>query len=188
MLRHPIATAVVVSVLAGFLGCGGRPSQTPATGQEQERPAMNITSSDFAEGAAIPRQHTGDGENVSPALHWTGVPASARELALIVDDPDAPRPAPWVHWVLYKIPTSLTGLPQGASGAGARPKAPMREGRGDGGVGYRGPAPPRGHGVHHYHFELYALDAPAGATKEELLAAMKGHVLAEVETVGTYER
>jgi Raf kinase inhibitor-like YbhB/YbcL family protein len=192
MLRHAITAAGLVSVLAGFLGCGGQPSQTPATAQQEGRPAMKITSSAFAEGAAIPKQHTDDGANVSPALRWTGTPASTIELALIVDDPDAPRPKPWVHWILYKIPASLTGLPQGASGAGRQPETPMREGRGDGGVGYRGPAPPRGHGVHHYHFKLYALDAPldlpAGATKEEHLAAMKGHVLAVAETVGTYER
>jgi Raf kinase inhibitor-like YbhB/YbcL family protein len=156
--------------------------------------SMKITSTAFADGAAIPARHTGDGQDVSPPLQWSDLPTGTAELALICDDPDAPRPEPWVHWVIYKIPASATGLPEGvppseklASPAGAVQGLntwPV--------VGYRGPAPPRGHGTHHYHFRLYALDRALELqprlTKEQLLKAMKGHVLAEAELVGTYQR
>ncbi|MGQ0634098.1 MAG: YbhB/YbcL family Raf kinase inhibitor-like protein [Planctomycetaceae bacterium] len=154
-----------------------------------------LESSAFPPQGTIPRKHTGDGEDASPALAWTGVPDGAKELALVVDDPDAPTPEPWVHWVLYKVPPQTTSLPervpqvqrlsqpQGAlQGRNSWPK----------GVGYRGPAPPHGHGLHHYRFRLYALDAPValgpGIDKAALLAAMNGHVLAEAELVGTYQR
>ena len=110
----------------------------------------------------------------------------AYEFALVCDDPDAPRPEPWVHWVVYKIPADRTGLPEGDT-EGAL------EGRNDfGRAGYGGPMPPKGHGVHHYHFKVYALgielEAAVGLTKDQLLEVIKGHVLDEGELVGTYER
>jgi Raf kinase inhibitor-like YbhB/YbcL family protein len=154
-----------------------------------------LQSPAFKQNQPIPRKHTGDGDDISPELSWTGVPPAAKELALIVDDPDAPTPEPWVHWVLYKVsPTTMrlgehvlpalrVTQPAGAlQGKNSWPK----------GIGYRGPAPPKGHGLHHYRFRLYALDAPLvlepGADKPTLLSAMKGHILAEGELVGTYER
>ena len=156
---------------------------------------IDVRSEAFGAGEVIPERHTADGADVSPALEWTGVPAGTVELALIVDDPDAPRSEPWVHWVVYGIPVGSLGLPEGVSGD---PEAlegvgALKEGVNDfGDVGYGGPAPPRGHGVHHYHFRLYALDAaltaPSGLSKRELLAAMSGHILAGGELVGTYER
>jgi Raf kinase inhibitor-like YbhB/YbcL family protein len=114
------------------------------------------------------------------------VPDETKEIALICADPDAPTPVPWVHWVAYKIPADRPGLPEGST-QGAL------EGENDfGGMGYGGPMPPKGHGVHHYHFKVYALDAElevaAGSTKERLLEAMEGHVLAEGELIGAYER
>jgi hypothetical protein len=115
-------------------------------------------------------------------------------LALIVEDPDAPRAEPWVHWVLYKIPADVRTLAEGIppSPAPAVPRGALQGKSSWGTDGYRGPAPPRGHGTHHYHFRLYALDAPLAAAqgldKAGLLEAMKGHVLAEAELVGTYER
>lgn len=147
---------------------------------------FELKSPAFDRQAPIPRRHTGEGEDVSPALEWKGAPQGTKELALVCDDPDAPRPKPWVHWVLYGIPAATTGLAEGDEGDAV-------EGKNDfGRPGYGGPMPPKGHGVHHYHFKLYALDAPAGlepgATKEQLLAAIRGHVLAETELVGTYER
>ena len=147
---------------------------------------MALTSAAFAPGGVIPKRHTGEGANVSPALSWTGLPKGTRELALICDDPDAPTPKPWVHWVLYGIPTSLAGLKEGHSRAGL-------EGPNDsGGVGYTGPMPPNGHGVHRYFFRLYALDATLnnapGWSKERLLAEIEGHVLETAELMGTYER
>lgn len=153
-----------------------------------------VESPAFASGGPIARKYTGDGEDVSPPLTWTGVPEGTRELALIVDDPDAPRPEPWVHWVVYKIPADRGGLAEGAGGAdGSRLPAGALQGRNDfGRSGYGGPAPPRGHGTHHYHFVLYALDASLdlaeGLEKKALLAAMDGHVLATGELIGTYER
>lgn len=155
---------------------------------------ITVTSTAFKAGSPIPQIHTGDGDDVSPSLAWSGIPAGAKELALVCDDPDAPTPQPWVHWVMYKIPPSATGL------AGNRPRSAALndpdgalQGRNSWGeTGYRGPAPPRGHGVHHYHFRVYALDRTldlkTGATKDVLLAAMKGHVLAQGELVGTYQR
>ena len=124
------------------------------------------------------------------------MPGGARQLALICDDPNAPRPEPWVHWVIYNLGPELAGLPEGVERTETpRQVAGARQGRNtwpSDNVGYRGPMPPPGHGVHHYHFKLYALDAPlnlqAGADKAALLAAMKGHILAETEVVGTYER
>jgi Raf kinase inhibitor-like YbhB/YbcL family protein len=158
---------------------------------------ITVTSEAFKSGAAIEKKYTEDGSDVSPPISWQNVPEGSKELALICDDPDAPTSEPWVHWVLYKIPADATSLPEGLpadaelkSPAGARQgKNSWKTGRT---VGYRGPAPPKGHGVHHYHFRVYALDASlslaAKADKKELLAAMKGHVLAEGELVGTYER
>ena len=159
--------------------------------------SLTVTSEAFKAGAPIPKKYTEDGEDVSPPLSWQNAPAGTKELALICDDPDAPVAEPWVHWVIYKIPASVTKLPEGVpadaelkSPAGARQGVnTWQSGRT---VGYRGPAPPKGHGTHHYHFRVYALDAPlslhAKATKKELLAAMKGHILAEGELIGTYER
>jgi Raf kinase inhibitor-like YbhB/YbcL family protein len=156
--------------------------------------SMTIHSDDFENGRAIPRRYTGDGEDLSTALSFARVPVGTRELALIVDDPDAPQPEPWVHWVLYKIPADLRILPRGIPPTPAPDvlSGALQGKNSWGGDGYRGPAPPRGHGTHHYHFRLYALDAPLrtvqGLDKHGLQAAMRGHILAEAETVGTYER
>ena len=152
-----------------------------------------IRSSAFAAGEAIPRRHTGQGEDLSPPLTWEGAPGATRELALIVDDPDAPSPQPWVHWVICKIPADVTQLPEGVptSGRLSDPPGAVQGANSWPTIGYRGPMPPAGHGVHHYHFKLYALDgeltAEPGLDKAELLKAMKGHILAEAELIGTYE-
>jgi hypothetical protein len=156
--------------------------------------AIQLTSSAFESGGAIPRNYTGDGADRSPPLAWTGLPAGAKELALVCDDPDAPRPEPWVHWVIYKIPSTASGLPEGVA-TSEKPPAPAGAAQGRntfGKIGYGGPAPPKGHGVHHYHFRLYALDQPLdvrpGLEKNALLATMKGQVIGEAEIMGTYER
>lgn len=156
--------------------------------------SLIVRSSAFGEGKPIPRRHTGDGEDLSPPLSWSGVPAAARELALIVDDPDAPTNEPWVHWVIYKVPILTTELPEGVPPMG-RPgvPAPAVQGKNSwGSPGYRGPAPPKGHGVHRYFFKLYALDTaadlPDGLDKAGLLKAMKGHIVAQAELTGTYHR
>lgn len=148
---------------------------------------MKIESSAFNDGEAIPKKFTGEGDDVSPALSWSGAPDGTKEFALICDDPDAPVAEPWVHWVVYKIPAGTTSLPEG-SAAGAKEGV-----NGFGNTGYGGPMPPPGHGTHHYHFKLYALDEPlsiseAGASKAEVLKAMEGHILDQTELVGTYSR
>lgn len=159
--------------------------------------SMTVRSAAFAAGAPIPVEHTGDGADTSPPLEWTGALPGTREFAVICDDPDAPTPEPWVHWVIYKIPASVTGLPAGIPGT-PRLSAPITALQGKNSwtgsrtTGYRGPAPPRGHRVHHYHFRVYALDGELavgpGLDKRQLLQAMDGHVLATGELVGTYER
>lgn len=145
-----------------------------------------ITSTAFAANAFIPRPYTGEGDNISPPLAWNGVPAGAQELALICEDPDAPTPQPWTHWVVYKLSPILLGLAESAQGD-------FLQGRNDfGEIGYGGPLPPRGHGLHHYHFRLYALDEPLQArpelTKAQLLSAIEGHILGQGELIGVYER
>ncbi len=156
--------------------------------------SLSIRSTAFEPGATVPRRHSGDGEDLSPPISWTGLPPQTRELALIVDDPDAPSPQPWVHWVLYNIPATEQGIAEGvhAKPAPSFPAGALQGKNSWGTVGYRGPAPPKGHGVHRYHFRLYALDSPldlpAGIDKPALLKAMRGHILAEGEMVGTYQR
>jgi Raf kinase inhibitor-like YbhB/YbcL family protein len=134
---------------------------------------------------------------VSPALDWSGVPAGTKELVLICDDPDAPTDEPWVHWVIYKIPATTKGLPEGvprkprlkepAGTMQGRNSWPPQEA-----IGYRGPMPPPGHGVHHYYFKLYAVEASLvaepGMDKKTVLAEISNHVIGEGVLMGTYQR
>ena len=147
---------------------------------------FTIKSRAFQQSERIPRKYAGEGENVSPPIEWSEAPQGTREFALICDDPDAPTPQPWVHWVVYGIPSEAHELPEGRA-----PQATQGL-NAKGAEGYTGPMPPPGHGEHHYHFRLYALDRPLMPTrdmdKSRLLEAMRGHVLAESELVGTYER
>lgn len=150
---------------------------------------LRLESPAFLQGKPIPAQYTADGRDVSPALSWTGAPPRTQSLALVCEDPDAPR-GTWIHWVLYDIPPSVTSLPEGVP---PREKAPGlgTHGKNDfGSLGYGGPAPPSG--THRYFFRLYALDRSlslaAGATARQLRRAMEGHVLAQGELMGTYSR
>lgn len=155
--------------------------------------SMELVSPGFTDNAAMPARHTCEGGDISPALQWSGVPAGARSLALIVDDPDAPDPAApqrtWVHWVLYNLPVAAPGLPEGVQVTQLPPGT--REGRNDWKrTGYGGPCPPKGR--HRYFHKLYALDVVLPdlhqPDKAQLLKAMEGHVLAQVELIGTYQR
>lgn len=158
---------------------------------------LSLRSDAFTDQQQIPVRYTGDGADVSPPLAWDAVPAGTREFALLCDDPDAPTPQPWVHWVLYNLPADCRSLPEGLSGAASLLAASgARQGRNSWTsgqvIGYRGPAPPRGHGRHHYHFRLIALDAPLklrmGVSAVELQRAMQGHILETGELVGLYSR
>lgn len=156
---------------------------------------ITVTSSAFQAGAAIPKQYTADGDDKSPPLAWTGAPAGTKEFALICDDPDAPSAKPWVHWVFYKIPPDTKSLAE-AIPRQVNPAMPAGSVQGDNSfpkdnVGYRGPSPPKGK-PHHYHFHIYALDislpSTPGLDKDKLVTAIEGHVLAQGELIGTYER
>ncbi len=151
---------------------------------------MELRSSAFTAGGNIPSRHTCDGEDLSPPLSWDVPPANARSFALICDDPDAPG-GDWVHWVPYNLPEAARSLEQGTPARGDLPNG-ARQGRNDfGRLGYGGPCPPRGPALR-YFFRLYALDVvltlAAGATKKQLLSAMQGHILAQAELMGRYQR
>ena len=155
---------------------------------------MEIFSPSFADNQRIPKEFTGEGADISPEIQWGTPPPGAREFALICDDPDAPVPEPWVHWVIYGIPAGTSSLRQGIPGDPSlmEPHGALQGKNSWGTTGYRGPMPPPGHGTHRYFFKLYVLDnrlnLKPGADKKEVLAAMKGHVLAETGFVGTYSR
>lgn len=148
-----------------------------------------LTSTAFAEGGAIPRLYTCDDRNISPPLGWAHPPSETKSLALICDDPDAPR-GTWVHWVLFNIPPTLSALEEGLS-ANRLERMNIVSGVNDfGNTEYGGPCPPGG--THHYSFRLYAIDGvlalKKGASRDELEAAMKGHILAQASLMGTYRR
>ena len=159
----------------------------------QGEPAMKLISPAFTDQSAIPSRFTCEGRELSPAMHWQDLPAGTRSLALIVDDPDAPDPAAprmtWVHWVLYNLPPTIEGLPEGVAASALPPGT--REGRNDWKrTGYGGPCPPIGR--HRYFHKLYALDVVlpdlGPVTKAELEKAMQGHVLGEAVLMGTYQK
>ncbi len=150
---------------------------------------MNLTSTAFKDGAPIPKQYTCDGPNISPPLQWSGVPEESKSLALLVDDPDAPR-GNWVHWILFNIPPQASALPENILKTRATPNG-ARQGINDfREIGYGGPCPPGG--KHRYFFKLFALDTELqldpGSTRSDLERSMTRHVLAETQLMGTYQR
>lgn len=154
---------------------------------------LTLKSNAFVNGHAVPSKYTCEGDDLSPPLKWESVPEQTRSLVLIVDDPDAPDPkAPkmtWVHWILFNIPPDVTGLPEGVI-SGRLPPG-IEEGLNDWKrTGYGGPCPPIGR--HRYFHKLYALDTVLKGmrkpTKSQIEAAMKGHIIAKTELVGTYEK
>ncbi|MDR3748381.1 MAG: YbhB/YbcL family Raf kinase inhibitor-like protein [Acidobacteriota bacterium] len=152
--------------------------------------AFTVKSPAFPPGAEIPKKYGCQGADLSPALEWSGFPAKTASFALIVDDPDAPA-GTWVHWVLWNLPASAHSLPEGVAKTDELPDG-SRQGRNDfRKVGYNGPCPPPGK-THRYFFRLYALDGKLdlrpGASRAELDAAMKGHILGQAEYVGTFRR
>lgn len=150
---------------------------------------LKLSSSAFTSGGDVPSRFTCDGDNISPPLAWSGVPAEARSLALICRDPDAPA-GDWYHWAVYDIPAGTMGFAEQRT---ARETA-MRQAINDFGKrGYGGPCPPPGHGRHRYHFTVYALncqhlDIPETARCRQVEKAAKAHAIATAELIGVYER
>jgi Raf kinase inhibitor-like YbhB/YbcL family protein len=188
-MRTSIALGTIFLTLL-IAGCKQTKAPEQNRGKGAVDMALTLKSGVFAEGATIPRKYTCDGDDVSPPLTWTGVPDGTQSIALICDDPDAPM-GTWVHWVLWGIPGNVPSLPEGVAksatvaggikqGLNSWPK-----------VGYNGPCPPPGN-PHRYFFKLYALDAvldlPENTNKAALERAMKGHVLAQGQYMGTYGR
>ena len=150
--------------------------------------AFQLFSSAFSDGGWIPELHSCQGADISPSLEWSGAPAETRSFALLVEDPDAPAGV-WCHWLLYDIGARITALSQGF-----KPSSLGVSGTNDfGKPGYGGPCPPRGHGAHRYFFRLSALNVEtlglaAGSKRADLLRVLKGHVLAEAQYMGRFER
>lgn len=170
-----------------------RPMSMAKDSSPQSSTSLSVTSTAFKDGGAIPSQFTCDGADRSPALAWSGAPQNTAAYAIIVEDPDAPG-GTFIHWVLYDIPATVRSLPEGiVKGDAIASLGTAKQGRTGfkGTPGYGGPCPPRGP-AHHYHFRLFALDKvlglPAGASRDEVVSAMRGHELARGELVATYAR
>lgn len=187
-----------VSMVVGLVGllaaCGWPQDLLPAgvpapTAEEVSTMVLQITSPAFADGTAIPARYTCTGDDLSPALAWSGAPPGTVSFALIMDDPDAPGQT-WVHWVVYNLPAEAVGLPEGITANTALPGGALQGRNSWRRNDYGGPCPPSG--THRYYFKLYALDTTLplgpGATKAEVLAALEGHVLVEAQLMGTYRK
>ena len=164
------------------------PAQVQASGQESAV-KIEITSSAFRNGEAIPVDYSCNGKGISPSLTWTEPPAGTQSFALIMDDPNAPG-GTWVHWVLYNIPASSRGLSEGLPADANLSDGSVQGKTSAGSTGYHGPCPPSG--THHYFFKLYALDtaipSSTNVDKKALLTAMDGHMLAGIQLMGTFSR
>ena len=173
-------------------GCGGNDSGAADTERRGGNVvmALEITSGAFEHEQPIPERYSCDGENISPALSWSGVAAGTVAFALICDDPDAPM-GTWVHWTIFNIPGDSTGLAEALPAAGELPDDSVQGTNSWSRIGYGGPCPPPGK-PHRYYFKLYALDAllslDSAATKDDILAAMQGHLRGQAQIMGTYGR
>ncbi|HEY4159174.1 MAG TPA: YbhB/YbcL family Raf kinase inhibitor-like protein [Polyangiaceae bacterium] len=149
-------------------------------------PRLAVVSSAFKDGAVLPKRCTADGEGTPPDLQWTGAPEGTRSFVVLCEDPDAPALKPFVHWLAYGIPAETGTLDDQAASRALLGKNSNRK------LGFTGAAPPPGHGVHHYHFQVFALDVTPelepGIGRSTLLDTLRDHVLAWGELVGTYER
>jgi Raf kinase inhibitor-like YbhB/YbcL family protein len=183
-MRRILAAGLISAAGLMLYGCR---EQSKTEGKQM---TLELVSSAFSEGDFIPAKYTGDGDNVSPPLKWTEPPVTTKSFVLVMDDPDAPM-GTWVHWVIYMIPQSVLELPEGVA-KNETVLDGIRQGRNSGGgIGYDGPAPPKGK-PHRYYFKLYALDdvitLKPGATKEELMKAIQGRVVEEAKLMGRYQR
>ena len=182
---------LLISFIVLLISCGKKDETKPIQTETKQEKTMElkITSSAFDEGGMIPKKYTCDAENVSPPLAWSGAPSGTKSFALICDDPDAPA-GTWVHWVVYNIPAGEKGLNEAVPQNKKLENGTMQGISDFGKPGYGGPCPPGG--THRYFFKLYALDIAlkiqSDFTKDSLLDAMKGHLLAEGQLMGKYTR
>ena len=150
---------------------------------------IQVTSTAFAEGELIPKVYTCEGKDISPPISWANLPEGTKSIALICDDPDAPM-GTWVHWVIYNIPPTETGLKEAMPSENVLQNGTKQGITDFRKIGYGGPCPPSG--THRYFFKLYALDKmlelDAGATKGQLLTAMEGHIVGQVQLIGKYKK
>ncbi len=198
LYQHTIMkrSAFFFSLLLLNGGCGtkAQQAQTPESGSASAAQVMaaqmRITSTAFKNEEAIPKQFSCEGDNISPALSWVGAPKSAKSFALVLEDPDAPR-GMFVHWVIYDIPPSETGLAEHFPLSDTLVNGTLQGKNGAGSTGYIGPCPPSGK-PHRYYFRLYAvnevLHISGDVTREKLMSALEGHVVGEGELMGTYVR
>jgi hypothetical protein len=183
---------VVGPLLFLTAACGGQSPETKSAPRKEGASAMTllITSTAFKEGQPIPSRHTCTENDLSPALAWIGAPPGTMSFALVCDDPDAPM-GTWVHWVIFNLPADSTGLPEGVLASSRLPMGAVQGRNSWKKIGYGGPCPPPGK-PHRYFFKLYALDTvlalDSNATSGNVQKAMKGHVLAEGQLMGTYKR
>ncbi|HTV62558.1 MAG TPA: YbhB/YbcL family Raf kinase inhibitor-like protein [Verrucomicrobiae bacterium] len=180
---------MVLFAAAGFAGWLVAGGGGPAWAKETTM-SMTLTSPAFAEGQAIPKKYSGQGENISPPLNWSGAPAGVKSFALIVEDPDAPM-GTFTHWVIFNLPPDTTVLQANVPTSETLADG-ARQGENDfGRTGYGGPMPPGGN-PHRYYFKIFALDTlldlEPGASEKQLLKAVREHVLAEGQLMGTYQR
>lgn len=184
-IRRMVAVLTALS-LAAMVFAGCQPTQPV----EDVKTTLNVSSPAFEEGSRIPAKYSCQGEDVSPALQWGEPPQGTQSFALIMDDPDAPVGI-FTHWVLFNIPSDSRGLPEAVPDQQELPSGGRQGKNGFGRVGYGGPCPPPGR-PHCYQFTIYALNQylnlKAGISKKQLLEAMKGHVLAQGQLTGTYQR
>jgi Raf kinase inhibitor-like YbhB/YbcL family protein len=176
-------------LLVPAVSCGSS-AHAPAQGSGPSPSGFRIESAAFKEGASIPVRFTCEGEDISPALSWSGAPAGTRSFALIVDDPDAPAGV-WTHWVVYNLPAQTNAMDENQPKQARLPNGGLQGLSSFGHVGYGGPCPPPGP-AHRYFFRVYALDAvlslEPGASKQQVLAAMKGHILGHAQLMGRFKR
>lgn len=201
--RRPavVLLATLSAALAAVTGCRSSTADVPA---EMRRVAFDLPQTDgpavvsvrseaFREGGEIPDEYSAYHQNISPPLDWSGVPQTAPSLVVMVEDPDAPPPAsPFVHWLVYNLSPAEERLRQDVAKGDVldRPAGFTEGDNSTGSAGYLGPKPPKADPPHHYHFQVFALDKkvelPRGATRQELLRAMDGHVVGKGRLVGTY--
>lgn len=177
---------IIGLLLSGLVGCReASPGPTPATGEGEEAAAFRLSSPAFGHGQPIPKRYTCEGEDLIPPLQWEGAPPGTQSFVLIMEDPDAPM-GTWDHWIVYDIPATVTSIREATPPPGRVGRNSWEK------TSYGGPCPPPGP-VHRYFFRLYAVDIPSlnlpeGAEKKDVLQALEGHILAQTELMGLYQR